>query len=398
MWTKQTKWAVTALLLLTLTAGHSAWAQQLSVTIPPPDAHRQTYHRIYLGLYFGGSVWGWIGLWWLFRAGWVQQAVTRAAVRTTKPEWQVASAFMVCSFFLLAWRLPVAAVGHFVERSFGFSVMPFSAWLGERMMRWAIGWWQLGAALLVYALLRRYPKGWWRPAALAASVWLVFSVLIYPVVVEPMFDRFTELPEGPVRTGIMDLARSAGLDNPRILVAEMSRRTTKLNAYVTGIGPTARIVLWDNLLKAAPEDEILAVVGHELGHYAERHIVWGTLLGIAATWALMPLTAMLLPKVCRRLGLSGPADPAGLPVLLLFISMLMFFQAPAEAAVSRWFERRADVYGLRLTNLRDATARIMVRFVEANYAEPDPVPLAYYWFHTHPPIRERVERALQFHP
>ena len=185
-----------------------------------------------------------------------------------------------------------------------------------------------------------------------------------------------------------------------MFVEDTSRRTSHVNAYVTGIGPSTRIVLNDTALQRLPEDQILAVVGHEMGHYAENHVLVGVGVGAVGSGLLFALLAFVLPRIVRKHGatarIRGLNDLAALPLVMLTIYAINLSTAPIRSAISRELEHRADVFGLRITGLNEATARLMVGFAERDLADPDPPRLLHLWFGTHPTLKERIYFALHF--
>ncbi len=184
---------------------------------------------------------------------------------------------------------------------------------------------------------------------------------------------------------------------------DTSRRTRHVNAYVTGLGPSTRIVLNDTALQTLPPDQgLLAMMGHEMGHYVEGHIWVGFATGALGAGVFFWLLSRLLPWAAHRGGgrwrLHGPGDLATLPLVLLLASLFLLAQAPVASGISRALERRADAFGLRVTGRNEATARLMVGFAERDFSDPDPPFLFHLWFGSHPTLSERIAFALRHKP
>ncbi len=234
-------------------------------------------------------------------------------------------------------------------------------------------------------------------AGTAAALVAVGS-FAYPLVVEPVFNRFTPLPAGELRTELLALAERDGVQVDDVLVADASRRTTALNAYVSGFGSSRRIVVYDTLVRTAPAPEVELVVAHELGHAEERDVLYGTLYGALGTAAVVCLAGLLLGSapVRRRTGADGMGDPAIVPLLLLVVSAGTLVLGPATNLVSRRIEARADVHALDLT--RDPATFIAVqrRLALTNLDDLAPDPVAYAFFATHPGTVERIALAREW--
>jgi Zn-dependent protease with chaperone function len=312
----------------------------------------------------------------------------------------VALFYVLYSAFTVLWSLPVGLAGLAVERRFGFSTESIAMFGQDAFLGLAIGWVMIPVVWLGYRIYARWPRSWW------LILWVVIVpasfvvTIVYPVAVAPLYNHYTPLAPGPLRTGILELADRAGIRNARVVVENTSVRTNHVNAYVTGIGPTTRIVVNDTALRLLPNDQILAMIGHEMGHYVEHHVLVGAAAGAVGAGLILYMLALILPAVVARFGpacrLRGLDDLAALPLVMLTISILGLFGAPLGNAVSRTMERRADAYGLRLTGLNDATARLMVGFAERDLGDPDPPPLLHFWFGTHPTLSERIDFALRY--
>ena len=293
--------------------------------------------------------------------------------------------------------LPLAYVrGFALEHAWGLSTQGLGGWLLDRARSLLVGGVLGGVgAVAFFAIARAQPRTWWVWGWLAFALLQAVLVFLWPVAIAPLFNRFTPLGDEELRGRITGLARAAGVEVDDVLVADASRRTTAENAYVAGLGTTKRVVLYDTLLAAGDERETLYVVGHELGHEAENHVVKGVLLSAAGLLVGFAALAWLArqPAVLRIAGASSVADLRALPGLLLFATLAGLLALPVESAVSRAYERRADEIALQLTRDPDTAVRVLRRLALSNISDVDPPPAAVALLFTHPPIPERIRAA-----
>ena len=369
----------------------------------PPQALRYQRQRRTLALF--GMAWNLLGLWLILRTG----AAARLRDRSGQKDFAVVPPFRAVllyyalfSLILRLWNLPVGLAGLAIEHRFGFSHETLAGYFSDTLLDFAFN---LPLAILLWGGLRlmaRSPRHWWQILWTALVPVLVFLFVLQPVVIAPAFNHFTPLPEGPLKEHILTLAGKAGISGARVFVEDTSRRTRHVNAYVTGIGPSTRIVINDTALQQLPEDQILAMVGHEMGHYVEGHIWFGMLGAILGAggflWLLSRLLPALVTKKVRGRHRHGLTDLAVLPLILLLVSVFLLVQEPLASAISRYQEHRADVFGLRVTQRSAAMARLFVGFAERDYSDPDPPALLQFWFGTHPTLHERIDFALESLP
>jgi STE24 endopeptidase len=215
----------------------------------------------------------------------------------------------------------------------------------------------------------------------------VVAIWLFPVVIDPIFNDFEPLPEGQMRSDVLDLARRAGVDVGEVFEVDASRRTTTANAYVNGLGHTKRVVLFDTLLRDFPGEEVRLVIAHELAHQRHRDIyrglAWLTLVAPAATYLVQQLA-----EVLDRSG--APPGPAALPAVVLAAALVGAALGPASNAMSRRVEAVADAFALRLTEEPRAFVEMQRRLAVRNLADPDPPGLFRILFGTHPTTAERI--------
>jgi STE24 endopeptidase len=249
--------------------------------------------------------------------------------------------------------------------------------------------------LVVVGSARRWRRAWPAVAGIVLAGFVLIGSLIYPLVVEPIFNDFEPLGEGELRSEILALADEEGVDVDQVLVADASRRTTTLNAYVSGLGTTRRVVVYDNLVEDLPRGEALSVVAHELAHAKHRDVLTGSVLGAAGVLFAVGLLGLLVERLVERRGGLSMADPAVVPLVLALAAVGGFVSTPVESTVSRQIEARADVDGLRATRDPDAFVEMQKELAVRSFSDPTPPPLAQVWFGTHPTSLQRIGLAEQ---
>ncbi|HEX7300561.1 MAG TPA: M48 family metalloprotease, partial [Solirubrobacteraceae bacterium] len=280
---------------------------------------------------------------WLVRR---PPARLRAPVR--RPVLAAGAAGAALSLGLTAARLPLSAISHQRSVDVGLSTQDWGPWLGDVAKAAGVGAVFAGAGgAAAIALMRRLPRTWWAPGSVAVVGFAVATLYLGPIVLDPIFNRFTVLGEGRTRGDVLALARQTGVDVGQVYEVDASRRTTASNAYVTGLGRTKRVVLYDNLLKDFSRDEVRLVVAHELGHVHYRDVPRGLLyVALVAPFGLFAAAALT-----RRLAPPEPRPgPAALPALALSVAVVSLGVTTIANQLSRRIEARADSYSLRLTD------------------------------------------------
>lgn len=309
-----------------------------------------------------------------------------------------ALAGVLVALVLAVAALPLGYVrGFVVERAWGLSTQDLAGWLSDRARGAAVGAVVSAvAAIAFFAVARAWPRTWWIAGWAAFSALTALLVYLAPVVVAPLFNRFTPLEPGPLRARVVELARAAGVDVGDVLVADASRRTTAENAYVAGLWGTKRMVLYDTLVEAGDRRETEFVVAHELGHAAEGHVGKNVLVASAGLFVAFAALGWLATRRApwAWAGASGAADLRAIPVLLLLALAGTLLAMPLENWLSRRFEARADAIAVELTQDPDAAVRAFRRLAFANLADLRPPSVAVWALYTHPPIPERIRAVL----
>ena len=314
------------------------------------------------------------------------------------PWWGRALLFpMLVLGVLTLLRLPLSFWrGHVRERRWGFSTQTAGGWLLDRAKGFAIAAVLSAVAVLAFvALARALPGAWPAAAAPGAALFVLALGFAGPIVLEPLFNRFSPLGDPALAGELRALAERAGVPVRDVLVADASRRTRRENAYVSGLGGTRRIVLFDNLLDASEPRQIRLVVAHELGHRRARHVERGTLLAMAGAAAVVLVLWGLLswPALLEAIGASGPGDPRVAPFLFLVVGVFELIALPLGAALSRRWEREADRSSLELTRDPEAFELALRRLARTNLADLEPPRTVYALLFSHPTPPERIAAA-----
>jgi len=307
--------------------------------------------------------------------------------------WLYLALFLALDYLL---NLPFSIYrGYLVESDFGFVNQGFTEWLGENLLSQLI---TMAIAIIpvsfLYWLIRR-SRAWWAWFSLGAIPFLVFLMVISPLVIAPLFNDFEPVDNPDIRHRVLALADKAGIEGADLFQVNASKQTSKVNAYVTGLLDSQRIVLYDNLIRNFEPGEVEFVMGHEIGHYVMHH-VWYSLLIIAAFLAvsLWLMNRWIHPVIARfhdRFGFDRLDDMASLPLILIFLSLIGFILNPVTNGASRYFEHQADIYGMEISGVPGETAATAFNKLSAyNLSDPDPNPLVEFWFYNHPSLASRM--------
>lgn len=313
---------------------------------------------------------------------------------------------------LIVLQLPLDMYGHNLSVSYGLSVQKWGSWFADwgkaLVIQLIVGTLAISGA---YWLMRRSPRRWWLWFWVISIPCIVLFVFITPLVIDPMFNRFDPLePRQPqLVPEIERVVQHGGLSIPRDRMFEMraSEKVTTLNAYVTGLGASKRVVVWDNTIQKLTVPQTLYVFGHEMGHYVLHHMWKGLIFSIVLMLAAYCLGARLglwaVARFGERWGIRSLEDWASLPLLILIVSMFMFLANPISSAFSRYLERQSDKYGMEVIHgivpdANQAAAQAFQALGENGLDYPYPNRLLVLWGYSHPPIAERVQFVLHYKP
>jgi STE24 endopeptidase len=385
----------------------------------PPDklAKAKTLNRIRITLDIAGSLWGLVFLWWLL-ASRNAARLEHWTQRRSRRRW-VQGMFFFSAFLVITTMagLPVDMIGHAASRHYGISVQGWASWFGDQGkalgLGLVIGTWIL---LLFNWIVRRWPRRYWFGAWLVSIPLMVLGAMVGPFF-EPLFDKYEPLQKNhPVLvTELERVAQRTGTDIPpdRMFLMKASLKSNGLNAYVSGVGPTKRIVVWDTTAGRVPDDEVMFVFGHESGHYVLHHIAKGLTLSAISFFFVFWVCAGIAGWMARRSGSRWGIEPqenvpplatrTGFLILFLIFLVVMFLLEPASNTVSRYFEHQADVYGQEAIHglVPDPQKTAVSGFNhlgEAWLEDPDPNPFVEFWLYSHPSVKNRSNFAAHYDP
>jgi STE24 endopeptidase len=309
-------------------------------------------------------------------------------------------------------HVPFRIYGHHIGLQYGLSVQGWGPWLVDVLKGEALSLF-LGTLVLygLVSIIRRSPKRWWLYFWLASIPFGLFFTFISPMVIDPMFNKFEPLEaKNPQLVQALEkVVQRGGLVIPRDRMYEMkaSEKLTVLNAYVTGIGASKRVVIWDTTIQKLTTPETLSVFGHEMGHYVLHHVAYGLAMGFAglllALYVAYRICGWLLPRVQQRWHIRELGDWAALPMMFLLFGVLSFVAQPIDATISRQIEHNADIYGLEVTHglnadSQQAAVHAFQVLGETSLEYPYPSRWVVFWFYDHPPTADRVRFAHEYDP
>jgi len=324
---------------------------------------------------------------------WAERVGRKAFLRDA-----IFGALYAAASWLLSLPLTVYQ-GYFREHQYAMATQGFGAWFAEQLVGLAVSIVLLALVVAVfYAVLRRAGASWWVWGTGVAVAFLVLLVLVQPVAIDPLFNTYKPVADGPVKSAVLSLAHANGVPADNIYEFDASRQTTRVSANVSGIFGSASVRLNDNLLRRASLPEIRAVMGHELGHYVLNHIykfiaAMALVLLAGFLFAQWAMTA-LLARFGDRFGLRGVSDVAALPLLVAVMSVAGFAATPIINTIIRTQEVEADRFGLNLAREPHGAAEADLKLTE--YRKPDPTPLEEFVFFDHPSTRFRIHDAMRW--
>lgn len=331
------------------------------------------------------------------RAARLQKTVKRLTGNTVL---QVAIYYGAVAILAFLAFLPINFFySHLVAAHYHLTNMSAFEWLLERIKRFGVNT-VIGITYwgIFFLILGRFKRRWNLVLFAILAPLSAFMVFVWPVAVDPIFNKFSPLENGDLRTKIELLASKAGIPGATILVSDKSRQTKQLNAYVTGIGASARIVLWDTIIEKMPQDELLTVVGHEIGHYVLLHIYKGYAMAMVGLFAGLLLAGRCAPVVLRRLPAKWGTNSLNSLTLIPLIGFLSapttLLFSPLESSISRSFEHESDVFALSVTQAPTSLANAFITLGQEDLIDPAPPEWIEFWFFSHPSLSKRISFAM----
>ena len=376
------------------------------------QAKAVAYSRAGYTLYFLSYFLGGLFLFLLLRLGWAAK-FRDLAENVSDKKWVQGLVFVPLLFLTLdVLDLPVSLYWHALSLHYRQSIQSWGSWFWDwtkgELINVAFG---IVLVLILFAVMRRSPRRWWLYFWFPAVLILFGIVVIKPLVIDPLFNQFEPLSKdhADLVASIEKLANHAGVPIPpdRIFLMAASQKTNAINAYVTGLGASKRVVIWDTTIQRTTNDESLFIVGHELGHYVLGHVWQGFLLGagglLLALYLLFRGLHWAMDRWARDWKLYGQEDWASLAVLLLLLQALLFISSPVISGYSRMQEHAADVYGLEVIHglvpdSEEVAAHAFQVLGEIDLSDPNPPPFVTFWLYSHPPLAERLVFAHSYDP
>ena len=377
---------------------------QSPVAVPEPSEKAMARYRSGIVLWVADTVWGFVLPALILFTG-VSARMRDWAVRIGRKRFFViAIYFAIFSAITYVIDLPRAYYEEFVrEHAYGLSNQTFTKWMSDSVTALAVSI-VIGALFLwvPYLLLRKSPRRWWLYTSLLAVPFLMLIIVVTPIFIEPLFNTFGPMKNKTLEQHILQLANRAGIEGGRVYEVDKSTDTKALNAYVTGLGATKRIVLWDTTIARLDEPELLFVMGHEMGHYVLGHI-WKfvtlfSCLILVTLYGIHRTAGWLITRYQARLGFTELADVASLPLLLLLVSLGFLVASPFALAYGRHAEHEADRFGLEITRDNHSAATAFVKLQQDNLSNPRPHWLLKLLRADHPPLGERIDFCNSYRP
>lgn len=378
--------------------------QRTPVAVPEPSAEAVRYYETGHWVWAASRAWGVALPALLLLSGFASVLRTRA--ERLLRYWPLALALFFALYSLADWllSLPFAYyVGFVRQHAYGLSNQSRGQWLRESAIGLGVSS-AIGMAFLwvPFWLIRRLPRAWWLATGALLVPFLFLMMFVRPIWIDPLTDDFGPMQNRALEARISSLAERSGIEGARVFEVAKSADTNAVNAYVTGFATTKRIVLWDTLLAKLSPEQVLVVMGHEMGHYVLRHVVVGVVVYSAiATFGLLLVQLAARAVLARRgarLGLRGLSDPAALPLVLALASLVTFALMPVAYGFSRSQEHEADRFALELTRDNAACANAFVALQANNLGYPRPGPLYVALRASHPPLGARIDFCNDYRP
>ncbi len=374
------------------------------VVLEPPSEKAVQFYKTGIGL-------------WLFQTGWDLiipaiilltgfSAYLRTIAQRLGRYWYFTIVLYVALFGIVSFviNLPIAYYTQFVRmHAYGLSNQVFDKWIKDAFI--GLGVEIVAGALFLwvpYLLLKKSPKRWWLYTGLLMYVFYAGIFIVKPVVIDPLFNDFGPMQDKALEQKILALADRAGIEGGRVFEVNKSEDTKTYNAYVTGIGPTSRIVLWDTTIKGLAEDQLLFVMAHEMGHYVMKHaykniLFIGTIM-LLGFYVIHRASGWIIERYKNRLRFDSLSDVASYPLILFLLTATMLVLDPITNSYSRHNEHESDRFGLELTQDNYAAASAFKKLFEDNLGYPNPHLLVKLWRNSHPPLAERVAFCNTYKP
>ncbi len=361
----------------------------------------EEYSKIRNLLFFLSTPFEWLFYFLILLFGF-SKAFKRWAESSSKFKFlQLAIYLIWLSFFAFVATFPLNYISYSLSKTYHISTQSFPSWMKDELIDF---WINYGTWLIiipvVYWLKKKSTKRWWLYAWLLSIPFTIFMMFIQPVVIDPLYNDFYPLKNKELETKILAMANQAHIPAEHVFEVNMADKTNAMNAYVTGIGSNARIVLWDTTLNKLNEKQILFIMAHEMGHYVEKHIYFGiagylllSLLGLYLTHRLM---AWAVKRFGKELKIPNTKSIQSVPLFFLILSILMFVSSPITNFVSRYEETRADRYGINATKDPEAAITSFQQLTRSGLSQVNPPLLVKIFRYDHPSMLDRISMLEEY--
>jgi STE24 endopeptidase len=378
----------------------AATAAHLSAMSPAALAKAVDYTHQQHWLLLGATLVSIVVAWIILKTGVMRRL--QASLEAGKPRPILTSLILPFVYLVIASVLSLPWVAYadwWFEKSFAMTSQSFVGWFDEHMIKTAIGW-VTGAIFFwaVYAVIRRARRTWWLWGGVVVALFAGAFLILEPIFIEPIFNKYTPAPPGPMREAVVAMAKANHVPSDKIYIYNGSKQSNRYTANVSGLFGAARVAMSDTMTaKGADIAEVRGVLGHEMGHYVHQHgLILMAALGVMAAalfWvigALFPLFAGLLGAK----GVTGIADPAGFPVLMATFAVAHLLFTPIQNSLTRFTEADADAFSMVASHEPDGLSKALVK--TADYRAPSPSQLEEFVFYDHPSVSHRVRAAMDW--
>ncbi|AZU61200.1 M48 family metallopeptidase [Neobacillus mesonae] len=361
----------------------------------------EEYSKIRNLLFFLSTPFEWLFYFLILLFGF-SKAFKRWAESSTKYKFLHTAIYLFwLSLFAYIATFPLSYISYSLSKTYHISTQSFPAWMKDELIDFWInfGTWLIIVPVL-YWLMKKSKKRWWLYGWLLSVPFTLFMMFLQPVVIDPLYNDFYPLKDKQLETKILAMAEKSHIPAKHVFEVDMAEKTNALNAYVTGIGSNARIVLWDTTLNKLNDNQILFIMAHEMCHYVEKHIYWGiggylllSLLGLYLTYRLMNWT---VKRYGKEFKIPDVRDIRSLPLFFIIISMLIFVSSPFTNFASRYQETRADQYAIQMTKNPKAAISSFQELTRSGLSQVNPPQLVKIFRYTHPSMLDRISKLEEY--
>lgn len=311
---------------------------------------------------------------------------------------------IIYNFIDLIINFPLRFYGGYVQsHTFGLSHQPFLAWIKNYLLDLTLGSIVIFfTVIIIYIIIKKSPKRWWLYTGIISIPLTIFMFLAQPVIIDPLFNDFKAIEDKQIETALREVTEKAGVMDCNILKVDKSKETSMINAYMTGIGNTKRIVLWDTALNKLSLRELKFVTAHEIGHYVLGHVKKIMIIEVIITFIMLYLIYCTAPfiinKYKKRFKFHDISDVASFPLIVLIMNIFFLIATPSTNAYSCYMERQADAFAIELTKDNDAAISSFEKLSENGIVIPNPDIIYKLWTYDHPPVKERIQFFNTYRP